>query len=347
MPTPIPSSPEGLLAQLPPPPPGRTGWPWTQQTPPPAATPGESAGAWPRISIVTPSFRQGRFIEETIRSILLQNYPNLEYHVIDGGSDDETVEILKKYEPWLSGWVSEKDRGQTHAINKGMERVSGAILAYLNSDDYYMPGAFERVARAHLEHPEADLFHGICVYVNEAGLRIGQQTANIHAFEDLVDLWGVWWQRRQFVQPEVFWTSRVASKVGPFRESLYFVMDYEYWGRILMTGAKVQYLDGEVTCFRKAAYQKSSQASRAAGELIEVIGPWLWDSSTPIPAGRRRALQARWLYRSKFMATLDTSRSKGESRLRRWLRAAGCIARHPQLMRSSDFQAKIRGYLPR
>ena len=98
--------------------------------------------AWPRISIVTPSFNQGQFIEETIRSILLQGYPNLEYIIIDGGSTDESVEIIKKYEPWLTYWVSEKDRGQAHAINKGLERCTGEILAYINSDDYYYPGCF-------------------------------------------------------------------------------------------------------------------------------------------------------------------------------------------------------------
>ena len=133
------------LAELPTPPAGKTGWPWTVETPPlPPARPDGSP--WPRISIVTPSYNQGQFIEETIRSILLQGYPDLEYIIIDGGSTDQSVEIIKKYEPWLTYWVSEKDRGQAHAINKGFARVSGEIGGYLNSDDFYLPNALSAAA---------------------------------------------------------------------------------------------------------------------------------------------------------------------------------------------------------
>src|ERR1700738_1526878 len=110
-----------------------TGWPWTTETPRlPAVRPDGSR--WPRITIVTPSFNQGQFIEETIRSVLLQGYPNLEYIIIDGGSTDNTVEIIKKYEPWIACWVSEKDRGQSDALNKGFARATGQILAWLCSD---------------------------------------------------------------------------------------------------------------------------------------------------------------------------------------------------------------------
>ena len=109
------------LGQLPTPPAGKTGWPWTVETPPlPPERPDGSP--WPQISIVTPSYNQGQFIEETIRSILLQGYPDLEYIIIDGGSTDESIEMIKKYGPWLTQWISEKDRGQAHAINKGLAR---------------------------------------------------------------------------------------------------------------------------------------------------------------------------------------------------------------------------------
>jgi glycosyltransferase involved in cell wall biosynthesis len=101
---------------------------------------------WPKISIVTPSYNQGKYIEETIRSVIMQGYPNLEYIVIDGGSTDNTVEIIKKYQNNISYWVSEKDKGQTHAINKGFEKATGDIVAYLNSDDVYMPYSFSVVA---------------------------------------------------------------------------------------------------------------------------------------------------------------------------------------------------------
>jgi glycosyltransferase involved in cell wall biosynthesis len=131
--------------KLPPPSHATTGWSLTEDMPQlPAAMPDGSP--WPRISIVTPSFNQGQFIEETIRSVILQGYPNLEYIIIDGGSSDRSVEIIKKYEKHLSYWVSEKDQGQVDAINKGMQKVTGDIVNWLNADDYLWPDALEKIA---------------------------------------------------------------------------------------------------------------------------------------------------------------------------------------------------------
>src|SRR5215831_6523303 len=117
------------LCELPPAPAGKSGWPWTEETSA-LADQNEDGINWPRISIVTPSYNQGQFLEETIRSVLLQNYSNLEYIVIDGGSSDNSAEIIRKYEPWLTHWVSEKDDGQSHAINKGFQRVTGDLVAW-------------------------------------------------------------------------------------------------------------------------------------------------------------------------------------------------------------------------
>ena len=138
------------LKDLPPAPEGKRGWPWTEQTEP---LPDKMADGsdWPRISIVTPSYNQGQFIEETIRSVLLQGYPNLEYIIIDGSSDDNSVEVIKKYESWLAHWVSEPDNGQSDALNKGFHYSSGTISAYLNSDDLYFPNVFWDVADVFLK----------------------------------------------------------------------------------------------------------------------------------------------------------------------------------------------------
>ena len=122
------------LDELPEPPRGKTGWPWTEES---SRLPsrGPEGGSWPRLSVITPSFNQGQFIEETIRSILLQGYPNLEYIVMDGGSTDNSAAIIKKYSPWLTYWTSEPDSGQSDAINRGLKRASGDFATWINSDD--------------------------------------------------------------------------------------------------------------------------------------------------------------------------------------------------------------------
>src|SRR3990172_2247252 len=122
--------------ELPSPPPDKTGWPWMEETPAAPATLPDNR-PWPKVSIITASYNQGRFIEKAIRSVLLQGYPNLEYIIVDGGSTDDSVEVIKKYEKYLGGWVSESDRGQSHALNKGIRMAKGEIIGYLNVDDYY------------------------------------------------------------------------------------------------------------------------------------------------------------------------------------------------------------------
>src|SRR5271166_5725136 len=123
------------LAELPPPPSGKTGWPWTVET---AQLPDTMPNGhpWPCISIVTPSYNQGEYIEETIRSILLQGYPNVEYIIMDGGSTDGTVDTVQRYKRWLMHWESAPDLGQAHAINKGLQRCTGALFNWINSDDF-------------------------------------------------------------------------------------------------------------------------------------------------------------------------------------------------------------------
>ncbi|HAX95810.1 MAG TPA: glycosyltransferase, partial [Prolixibacteraceae bacterium] len=140
---------------------------------------------WPKISVVTPSYNQGQFIEETIRSVLLQGYPNLEYIVMDGGSTDGSVKIIKKYEPWLSYWVSEPDRGQSHAINKGINRAAGEILFWLNSDDLCLPGAFFKAAESFSQYPNQKLVIGQAQIINQYGEVIGELRSQFTTWEEL------------------------------------------------------------------------------------------------------------------------------------------------------------------
>ncbi len=150
---------------------GKTGWPWTEETPPlPETMPDGSP--WPRISIVTPSYNQGQFIEETIRSVLLQGYPNLEYIIIDGGSTDGSVEIIKKYERWLAYWESKPDGGMYDAINNGIQLITGDLIGFCNADDFYEKGAFCEVAHIAGESKTSYLICGDCrMFVMKSGYR--------------------------------------------------------------------------------------------------------------------------------------------------------------------------------
>jgi len=214
---------ESLLKPLPPPPPGKNGWPWTVEAPqPPEPLPNDYP--WPRISIVTPTLNQGPYLEETIRSVLMQGYPNLEYIIMDGGSTDGTVEIIKRYEPWLAYWISEPDKGQSNAINKGFDRATGDLLGWLNSDDTLLPEALTRVAHVAVTQPVAEVFVGGTNHHFTWNKRTFQRYPQGLAFVDLID-WGSNW----IPQPSCFWTMEAWNSCGPLDETLHIAMDMDLW----------------------------------------------------------------------------------------------------------------------
>ncbi|MBP8997239.1 MAG: glycosyltransferase [Anaerolineaceae bacterium] len=199
----------------------------------------ESFSSLPLVSIVTPSFNQAKFLEETIRSVLDQDYPHIEYILIDGGSTDGSVEIIRKYAHRLAYWVSEKDRGQTDALNKGFAAANGSILAWLNSDDTYQPGAIRSAVDYLISHPRVGLVYGDLNFINERGEIVGKFPA---AQTDLARL------RRGYVhipQPAAFFRTDLWKKVGPLDPSFYFAMDYDLWVRLAGV-SDLQYLPGQV-----------------------------------------------------------------------------------------------------
>lgn len=214
------------LAEFPPPPRGKTGWPWTIAKP--VSAPAQPDGRpWPRISIVTPSYNQAPFIEETIRSVLLQGYPDLEYIIIDGGSKDGSVDIIRKYENSLTYWVSEHDRGQSHAINKGFQRTSGEILGWVNSDDFLAPGALMRIAeRFAAAEPGIAAIVGIG---HKIDANYTSCYAPLPARVSLETLFQWCDGDNNFMQPACFFTSEAFDKVGPLREDLHYCMDLALW----------------------------------------------------------------------------------------------------------------------
>jgi glycosyltransferase involved in cell wall biosynthesis len=185
---------------------------------------------WPRVSIVTPSYNQGPYIEETIRSVLLQGYPNLETIIIDGGSTDGSAEIIRKYEPWLAYWVSEKDRGQSHAINKGWARATGDVVAYLNSDDFYLPGALHRAVDALLCQPACALVYADVYWVNELGKPFGVGRSRPFDLQQMLTGRASCW----IPQPTAFMRREAVQAVGGVDEALHMAMDFDLWIKLLL-----------------------------------------------------------------------------------------------------------------
>lgn len=194
----------------------------------------------PRISVVTPSYNQGRFLERTIQSILDQRYPDLEYLVVDGGSTDNSVEIIRKYAGHLAFWVSEPDRGQSHAINKGLGRATGDLLTWLNSDDYYEPGALRAFADRAMAEPDADVFVGIGQMVDEAGrVTYYKKPPATIDFESVCR----WMDGGNFMQPSSMFRRSAWERLGPLDEALHIAFDVDLWLRMAKSNCRFAVMD--------------------------------------------------------------------------------------------------------
>jgi glycosyltransferase involved in cell wall biosynthesis len=188
-------------------------------------TPIIGEAALPLVSIVTPSYNQGRFIRQTIKSVLDQEYPNIEYWVIDGGSTDETIAILQEYEHDARfHWISERDRGQSDAINKGWRRCSGDIFAWLNSDDTYLPGAIRSQAQALQQHHDSGVVYGDALYIDEQSAPLYTAYGRPYHMLELLRL-------TIPAQPTTFIRRTVCEAIGPMNEHFKYSMDSEYWVR--------------------------------------------------------------------------------------------------------------------
>jgi len=251
----------------------RNCWPWLEEIPqlPPTMPDGS---IWPKLSIVTPSFNQGQYLEETIRSVLLQGYPNLEYIVMDGGSTDGSVEIIKKYEPWLAYWTSEPDGGQGDAINKGFAMATGELAGWINSDDIYFPRAFEVVVSWWIENGKPDdLITGTKLKGNstlDSLTRLPQQPfTNEHL------------QQRCIVeQPSTFFTLKRFKGIGGIDERYHFSIDYDLWLRMTSKGAIIRYIDADLAVTRVHSSTKTSRfQKRSCRESLTAV----WRSYRVIP----------------------------------------------------------------
>ncbi len=219
----------------------------------------------PLVSIITPSFNQVPFIAATIDSVLTQDYPHIEYIIVDGGSTDGSVDIIKSYADKLAWWVSEKDKGQTDAINKGFLHAKGQILAWLNSDDTYEAGAISAAVDFLMKNPEVGLVYGNCNFIDENGYKFGEFNAAQTDFKKL---------QQGYVhipQQASFWRAELWKKIAPLDDSFFFAMDYDLWTRLARI-SELRYLSGETWAnFRLHSDAKSIAADdRCWPEMMRV-----------------------------------------------------------------------------
>lgn len=226
---------------------GMRGWPWsaTEETLRPGAR-------LPRISVVTPSFNQGTYLEATLRSVLLQGYPDLELIVIDGGSTDGSVDVIRRYEPWLAYWHSRRDDGQAAAIRAGLEIATGDVLCWLNSDDIYLPNALLRVGELFAERPGTGFVYGNRLVIDRDGVVTGR-----HLFPRF--LTRLHWSLEQPLAQECcFWRREVYECVGGIDPTLFFVMDYDLFFRI-WRNTRARKVPEFLGCIRQHEETKSSR----------------------------------------------------------------------------------------
>jgi len=273
--------------QLPNPETDRTGWPWTESEEQLHSLKLEGL-SWPKISVVTPSYNQGQFIEETIRSVLLQGYPNLEFIIIDGGSNDGSVDIIKKYDPWLAYWVSEQDRGQSHAVNKGIRHATGEILLWLNSDDICLPGAFNLVTQAFQSDTDRKLVIGQARIIDQDSKIIGDLCSNFTSWEEIVTNPG-----NSVRQISTFFSKNLFDQFGLINESLHIAMDTELLVRFIQHHDPI-ILNEFVTAYRSHFLAKtSSQLLRGYEETDRVRSKYL--TSPELITSYRKRSAMNWL----------------------------------------------------
>ncbi|MGD0576302.1 MAG: glycosyltransferase family 2 protein [Anaerolineales bacterium] len=249
----------------------------------------------PRISIVTPSFNQVQYLPDCLHSVLAQDYPNLEYLVIDGGSTDGSLEILKKLEDRLAYWVSEPDQGQAQAVNKGWARASGEVLGWVNSDDLLTPGALARVSASYLAHPRAALIFGDVQEINAAGRLV--RTKRMAGFDLRSLILG-----KNMGQPGVFVSRRAYSKLGGLDESLHYALDFDFFLRawLASSAGDFVYLPAVLAASRLWTQSKTGQnAARFGAEYRRVLDVTFQRADLPqeIKSLKQRAYSRAFLFR--------------------------------------------------
>jgi len=241
-----------------------------------------------------PTLNSERFIAAALHSLNASGAA-VRWWLQDGGSTDRTVEIARSLARDGDVVTSEPDSGQTDAINRAMRKMGGEIVGFINGDDCLAPGAAEKIVTFFRQHPQVDLVSGGIEWINEEDEMIGVHRGRIASLADVLDVYGVWWNERQWVQPEVFYRRALWEKLGGFNTSYHLAFDYDFWVRCFLARARIASLDDTLARFRRHPGQKSSAAREAADEIRAIVHKHLADNP-PIPAHKRWQLEAQLSY---------------------------------------------------
>lgn len=220
---------------------------------------------FPLVSVITPSWNSASYIEQTILSVINQSYTNVEYIIVDGGSTDGTLDIIRKYENLISYWISEPDSGMYQAINKGMQRASGGIVAYLNSDDLYYPNTIARVVDFFADNPSVDLVYGNLDFNDENGNRLFTRIYPRFSWNHFVSA-----NHAMIGQPAAFWRSGLLEKVGLFDESMKMAADFDFFIRAGMSG-RIMHIPDVLAAFRTHASSLTSSQAKLGQDEVRLI----------------------------------------------------------------------------
>jgi glycosyltransferase involved in cell wall biosynthesis len=309
------------------------GWPWEIEKP--VITDSTRTQYLPKLSIITPSYNQASYLEETIRSVLLQNYPNLEYIIIDGGSTDGSVEIIKNYEPWLTYWVSEPDRGQAHAINKGFQRASGEILAWINSDDIYQPYAFLQAATFFLNNQDAIAIYGNVNSIDKDGnFLMTHFPPQLSPSNLLID---------HIVppQPSSFFDKNALHLIGLLDEKYQFCMDVDIWFKLSILGC-IKHFPFTFSSYRMHNESKSSTLQTVRwDEFIKILHIFFNRNDVPVDWMKNKSNSIGSAY---WKASIENFHKSNTDKVIKYI--AEAISLFPQYLKTKSFSSYLVGNSP-
>jgi len=254
------------------------------------------------LVLAIPTFNCAHYLPHTLESLAAQG-DAVRWWLQDGASKDGTADIARQFARAGDTVVSEKDRGQTDALNRAFAGMGGEIIGFINGDDCMTAGAAEAVLEAFATHPEIDLIYGEVEWIDAGGDQTGHHRGDISSLEDLLDLYTVWFGARQWVQPEVFFRRSLWEKAGPFNTDYDLAFDYAFWVQCMMAGARVMKLSRPLARFRVHDQQKSANATKAAWEMREIVRKAL-ELNPPISSRARARIAAQLDYDNYQLAPL-------------------------------------------